>query len=115
LLAMIEQTVLEQQRAMRWHRRHQERMTPRRLLRESDQVLTWLEECLVENLRFVPGWVMPRLVTLLSQADPCLPRELGSERRPEHLMEFVYRAQERLMEESVRARKPAPIIQLFGR
>ena len=79
---MIEQTVLEQQRAMRWHRRHQERMTPRRLLRESDQVLTWLEECLVENLRFVPGWVMPRLVTLLSQADPCLPREPASRRPP---------------------------------
>ena len=100
---MIEQTVHEQERATRWHRRHRERMTPRRLLRESDQLLFWLEECLVENLRFVPGWVMPRLVTLLSQADPRLPRELGSERRPEHLMEFVYRAQERLMEESVRA------------
>ena len=101
---MIEQTVLEQQRAMRWHHRHQDRITPRRLLRESDQLLNWLEECLVENLRFVPGWIMPRLVTLLSQADPGLPRELGSERRPEHLME-----------ESVRSRKPAPIIPLFRR
>lgn len=90
-------------------------MAPRLLLRESDIMLNWLEECLVQNLRFVPGWVMPRLVNLLSQADPLLPRELGSERRPEHLMELVYRAQQRLMEDSVRARKPAPIIPLFGR
>ena len=113
---MIQQTVLEQQRAQHWHRRYQERVTtPRRLLRESDVLLNWLEECLVHNLRFAPGWVMPRLVSLLSQADPGLPRELGSERRPEHLMEFVYRAQERLMEDSVRSRKPARILPLFGR
>jgi hypothetical protein len=113
---MIQQTVLEQQRAEHWHRRYQERvMAPRRLLKESDVLLNWLEECLVQNLRFVPGWVMPRLVNLLSEADPLLPRQLGSERRPEHLMELVYRAQQRLMEDSVRARKPAPIIPLFGR
>lgn len=90
-------------------------MTPRRLLRESDEVLNWLEECLVHNLRFVPGWVMPRLVVLLAHADPRLPRELGHERRPERLMELVYRAQEQLMEESVQSRQPAPIIPLFQR
>jgi hypothetical protein len=112
---VIEQTVLEQQRALRWHRRRQERMSPRRLLRESDEVLNWLEECLLNNLRFVPGWVMPRLVTLLAHADPRLPRELGHERSPERLMELVYQAQERLMEESVRSRQPARIIRLFQR
>jgi hypothetical protein len=112
---MIEQTILEQQRVLRWHRRRNERMTPRRLLRESDELLFWLEECLVQGLRLVPGWLMPRLVVLLAQADANLPREMGSERRPEHLMELIYRAQERLMEDSIVSRRPARIIPLFRR
>ncbi len=112
---MIEQTVLDQQRALFFHRRQQERQSSRRLLHESDEVLFWLEECLVQNLHYAPGWIMPRLVTLLANADPSLPREMNGERRPEQLMELVYRAQERLMDESVRARKPARILPLFRR
>ena len=42
-----------------------------------------------------------------------LPRRLGSERRPDHLIELLYSAQERLMEQSVGARRPARIIPLF--
>lgn len=110
---MIEGTLVEQRRALYWHRRRQERMTPRKLLRESDELMFWLEECLVQRLRIVPGWLMPRLVTLLAHADSALPREMGSERRPEQVMEFMYRAQELLMEQSVRSRQPAPIIPLF--
>jgi hypothetical protein len=56
---------------------------------------------------------MPRLVTLLARADSGLPHEMGSERRPEHVLEFMYRAQELLMDQSVRSRQPAPIIPLF--
>jgi hypothetical protein len=113
---MIQRTVEEQQRALYWHRRRErERMSARNLLRESDELMYWLEECLLQGLRIVPGWVMPRLVALLSEADPDLPRELGHERRPSHVMEFVYRAQERLMEQSVKARRPARIIPLFRR
>ena len=110
---MIEGTLVEQRRALYWHRRRQERMTPRRLLRESDEMMYWLEECLVQRLRIVPGWIMPRLVTLLAHADSALPREMGSERRPERVIEYLYRAQEMLMEQSVISRKPAPIIPLF--
>jgi hypothetical protein len=73
----------------------------------------WLEECMVQRLRLVPGWLMPRLVTLLARADSGLPHEMGSERRPEHVLEFMYRAQELLMDQSVRSRQPAPIIPLF--
>jgi hypothetical protein len=113
---MIQRTVEEQQRALYWHRRRErERMSARNLLRESDELMYWLEECLVQGLRIVPGWVMPRLVALLSEADPDLPRELGRERRPGQVMELVYRAQERLMEQSMKARRPAPIIPLFRR
>jgi hypothetical protein len=78
-------------------------------------MLYWLEECLVQGLKLVPGWLMPRLVVLLAQADADLPRQVGSERRPERLMEFIYRAQERLMADSVSFRRPARIIPLFRR
>ena len=110
---MIEGTLVEQRRALYWHRRRQERMTPRKLLRESDELMYWLEECMVQRLRIVPGWLMPRLVALLAHASPELPREMGSERRPDQVIEFLYRAQELLMEQSVNSRRPAPIIPLF--
>ncbi|SRR5581483_10706976 len=113
---MIQRTVEEQQRALYWHRRRQhEVMGPRSLLRESDELMFWLEECLLQRLRIVPGWLMPRIVSLLARADRDLPRQLGNERRPAEVMEFVYRAQEAFMEQSLRARRPARVIPLFGR
>ena len=96
---MIELTVLEQRRASYWRRRDHERPSPRYLLRESDELMFWLEECLVQGLGIVPGWVMPRL--------------LNGERRPAALMEILYQAQERLMEQSVNSRLPARIVPLF--
>ena len=67
-LGMIELTVREQQRAKYWHRSSRDRVTPRRLLRESDELMFWLEECLLQRLRIVPGWLMPRLVQILASA-----------------------------------------------
>ena len=32
-------------------------MTPRRMLQESDELLFWVEECLVQEIRIVPGWL----------------------------------------------------------
>ena len=110
---MIELTILEQRRASYWRRRDQEKPSPRHLLRESDELMFWLEECLVQGLNIVPGWVMPRLVRLLARADAELPRLLNGERRPAELMEFLYQAQERLMDQSVSSRRPAAIIPLF--
>jgi hypothetical protein len=110
---MIELTILEQRRASYWRRREDERPSARYLLRESDELMFWLEECLVQGLRIVPGWLMPRLVRLLARADAELPRTLEGERRPAELMEVLYQAQERLMELSVSARQPAPVIPLF--
>jgi len=113
---MIQQTVEEQQRALYWHRRRErERNVPRALLHETDEMLFWLEECVVQRLKIVPGWLMPRLVTLLSKADPKLASHMGRERRPEQVMELVYMAQEAFMQQSVRNRKPAKIIPLFRR
>jgi hypothetical protein len=110
---MIEMTILEQRRASYWRRRDQERPSPRYLLRESDELMFWLEECLVQGLRIVPGWLMPRLVRLLARADAEFPRMIDGERRPAELMEILYQAQERLMEQSVNARLPARVIPLF--
>lgn len=98
---------------LRWHRRRQEKLTPRTLLHEADELLFWLEECLVQELRIVPGWLTPRLVQLLNRADPRLTGELGRERRPVQVMEVLYKAQQALMAESVKSRGPAKILPLF--
>lgn len=98
-----------------WHRRGRRAMTPRRLLQESDELLYWVEECLVQKIRIVPGWLVPRLMTVLRHAHPDLPARLGRERRPEQVMEIIYDAQAALMEKACLSRGPAQVIPLFGR
>ena len=110
---MLQRTKEEQERYLYWHRKRGQQVTPRRLLRESDELLYWLEECVERDLKLVPGWLLPRLVTLLSRADARIPTEMGRERRPLEVMEFLFRAQECLMGESVSSRRPARVIPLF--
>ena len=43
-------------------------MTPRRLLQESDELLFWVEECLVQEIQIVPGWLVARLTVVLRHA-----------------------------------------------
>src|SRR5450759_2601574 len=112
---MLQETVEEQQRDLRWHRRRQRAMTPRRLLQESDELLFWVEECLVQEIRIVPGWLVARLMVVLRQAHPEMPGRLGRERRPEQLMEIIYEAQAALMEQACRSRGPGEVIPLFAR
>lgn len=112
---MLQQTIEEQELYQRWHRRSKHAMTPRRLLQESDELLFWVEECLVQEIRIVPGWLIPRLTTVLRHAHPELPGKLGRERRPEHVMELIYDAQEALMEKACISRQPAEVIPLFAR
>ena len=112
---MLQQTIEEQERYERWHRRTTRAMTPRRLLQESDELLFWVEECLVQKIRIVPGWLIPRLMTVLRHAHPQLPSRLGRERRPEHVMEIIYDAQAALMDQACRSRGPAEVIPLFAR
>ncbi|HKW69743.1 MAG TPA: hypothetical protein VJP81_04100 [Candidatus Dormibacteraeota bacterium] len=112
---MLQRTIEEQERYRRWHRRTARAMTPRRLLQESDELLFWVEECLVQQIRIVPGWLVPRLMTVLRHAHPQLPARLGRERRPEHVMEIIYDAQAALMEQSCHSRGPAQVIPLFAR
>jgi hypothetical protein len=112
---MLQQTIEEQERFRRWHRRSSRAMTPRRLLQESDELLYWVEECLVQQIRIVPGWLIPRLMTVLRHAHPELPARLGRERRPEQVMEIIYDAQAALMDQACRSRGPAQVIPLFAR
>ena len=90
-------------------------MTPRRMLRESDELLYWVEECMVQGIRLVPGWLVARLMVVLRSAHPELPGRLGRERRPDHVMEIIYDAQAALMEQSCESRGPAEVIPLFAR
>jgi uncharacterized protein with gpF-like domain len=110
---MIQQTVEEQSRALFWHRRKQLGTKPRNLMHESDLLLYWLEECLLQDLKLVPGWLMPRIAHVINQTDRDLQEELGRDRRPDQVMEVLFRAQEVLMAESVRSRTEAKVIPLF--
>jgi len=112
---MLQQTIEEQERYQRWHRRTTRAMSPRRLLQESDELLFWVEECLVQKIRIVPGWLIPRLMTVLRHAHPQLPARLGRERRPEQVMELIYDAQAALMEQACISRGPGQVIPLFAR
>src|SRR2546422_5749641 len=112
---MLQQTIEEQERYQRWHRRTTRAMSPRRLLQESDELLFWVEECLVQKIRIVPGWLVPRLMTVLRHAHPQLPARLGRERRPEQVVELMYDAQGALIEQAGNSRGPAPVIPLFAR
>ena len=112
---MLQQTVEEQDRNSKWHRRRERAMTPRRLLRESDELLYWVEECMVQRVRIVPGWLVSRLMVILRQAHPELPARLGRERRPDQVMEIIYNAQAALMDQARQSRGPAQVIPLFSR
>lgn len=112
---MLQQTIEEQERFQRWHRHSRRAVTPRRLLQESDELLFWVEECLVQHVRIVPGWLIPRLTAVLRHAHPTLPARLGRERRPEQVLEIIYDAQAALMEQACLSRRPAEVIPLFGR
>jgi hypothetical protein len=112
---MLQQTVEEQERDLRWHRRRNRAMTPRRMLQESDELLFWVEECLVQEIHIGPGWLVARLMVILRQAHPELPARLGRERRPEQVMEIIYDAQAALMDQACRSRGPGEVIPLFAR
>jgi hypothetical protein len=112
---MLQRTVEEQDLHFKWHRMRNRAMTPRRLLRESDELLYWVEECMVQEVRIVPGWLVSRLMVVLRHAHPDLPGRLGRERRPDQVMEIIYDAQAALMDQACRSRGPAEVIPLFAR
>src|SRR2546423_13068808 len=112
---MLQQTIDEQTRDLRWHRRRQRMRPRRRPLQGSDELLFWVEECLVQEVRLIPGWLVARLMVVLRHAHSELPARLGRERRPEKVMEIIYDAQAALMTQACNNRGPAEVIPLFAR
>src|SRR4030081_2710699 len=112
---MLEQTIEEQERDLRWHRRRRRAMTPRRLLQESDELLFWVEECLVQEVRIVPGWLVARLLVVLRHAHSELPGRLCRDRRPGQVMEIISDEQTSFMEQACKNRGPAEVIPLSTR
>lgn len=110
---MIQQTVEEQSRALFWHRRKQLGVKSRNLMHEADELLYWLEECLYQDVKLVPGWLLPRIAHLINHTDRELHEELGRERRPAKVLDVIFKAQEVLMTESIRSRSEAKVIPLF--
>src|SRR5205814_9122362 len=104
---MLQQTIEEQDQHFRWHRRRKQAMTPRRLLRESDELLYWVEECMVQGMRIVPGWLVARLMVVLRQAHPELPARLGRARRPTQVLVIIYDAPAALMAQAGLSRRAA--------
>lgn len=83
---------------MLWAERRRQRRTPRHQLRESDELACWLEECQVRGLKIVPGWLLARLVHLLSEADVSLVEAVGRQRQPLKLLDILFCGQEVFME-----------------
>src|SRR5437870_12764631 len=110
---MLQQTVEEQERHLHWHRRRRRAMTPRRLLQESDELLFWVEECLVQETRIVPGWLVARLMVVLRHAHAERPLRPGRAARPEQLKQDIYDAEAAHMEQACWRRGPGEVIALF--
>jgi hypothetical protein len=113
---MIERTVLEiaQHRFWAWQRRRE--VTPRGRLRETDHLLSLLEECRLRSIKLIPTQVWRRIVHLLGQLDSSYTERLGIDRSIDKSSELLFEAQEALMIEGrkQRRRPPAEIVPLFA-
>ena len=114
---MIERTVLEIARHRFWAWQRRNAVTPRSQLREADRLLTVLEECRLRRIRLIPTPIWRRIIQLLGQIDARYPPRIGIDRSVEISSEVLFEAQEALMNEEQRRRRPLPgkIVPLFGR
>lgn len=87
----------------------------RQRLQLSDELIGRVERCRLESARLVSADLWQETVALTAEVDPGLRRQLGTDRRPDHLGEVLFRLQARLLEEinQQRTRGSAPVIPLF--
>jgi len=85
-------------------------------LRESDELLDFVEECRIHQYPLVPPSLWHEVVRLVGSVNASLRDELGIDRHPDHISEVLFAAQEILQQDAREERRPqlAPIIQLFG-
>jgi hypothetical protein len=112
----LERTVVELgkiNRASHFRRRH---IAPARTaLRHSDLLMTLIEETVASESKLVPPWLWSAVTKVVAGVDTALRDELGINRRPGHVAEILFRAQESLMRAAHVEALPrvAPIIPLF--
>jgi len=85
------------------------------LLRESDVLLDFVEECRMRRYRLLPADVHAAVVRFIGRVDRGLRDELGINRHPDHVCDLLFRAQGVLLDRVDEERRPilAPIIMLF--
>ena len=112
---MIERTVLEIARHRFWAWQRRTAVTPRTQLRETDQLLSVLEECRLRRMRQVPTPVWREIVHLLGQIDPRYTQRIGIDRSVELSSEVLFEAQGALMDEEQKRRRQlaGKIVPLF--
>lgn len=95
--------------------RRERRYRSRALLHHSDALLELVEESRVRGYRLVPTPVWTEVVKLVGDVAGALRDELGIDRRPDHVTEVLFEAQDLLMVRSREERRPmqAEIIPLF--
>lgn len=95
--------------------RRRPRRAPRHRLAVSDSLLERVERCRLAAEPLIPGSLFAEVVQLVASVDPVLPRQLGTNRRPDHVAAVLFETQARLMRaaRTARPQRPAEIIQLF--
>jgi hypothetical protein len=114
---MIERTVLEIARHRFWAWQRRNAISPRTQLRETDQLLTVLEECRVRRIKLIPPAIWRRIIHLLGQIDSRYTQRIGIDRSVDLSSEMLFEAQEALMNEEQKRKRPRPdkVIPLFRR
>jgi hypothetical protein len=112
---MIERTVLEIQQHRFWTWQRQKSVTPRSQLRETDWLMTAVEECRVRQLPLIPTAIWRRIVHLLGQVGGDYTVRLGIDRSVDRSSELLFEAQAALMRAEQDRRRPRrdKIIPLF--
>jgi hypothetical protein len=112
---MIERTVLEIARHRFWAWQRRNAPTPRSQLRETDQLLTLVEECRVRQLPLIPSPVWRRIVHLLGQLDRTYTERLGIDRSIDRSADLLFEAQGALMKQERRRHwaNPGNVVPLF--
>jgi|BEDMetMinimDraft_2_1075160.scaffolds.fasta_scaffold03216_5 hypothetical protein len=111
---MLQKTREEQKRYLLMLQKRMQARTPRAIIRDIDEVLDLLEECVLNEMVYVPGWILNRVIKLASEVGPEFSEQLRSERRPLQVMDILLAAQGQMMQKNAAQKsKKTVIIRLF--
>ena len=113
----LERTVVELEKIDREaHFRRRHTAPARMALRNSDVLMTLIEESIEKEQSIATTWLWSAVTRIAALADSALRDELGIDRRPGHMAGILFRAQATLMQRAHIEAQPtlAPIIPLFS-